>query len=176
MKENIEKCLEIILKHEGGFVNHPDDPGGATNMGITQRTYEAYLGRKVSLEEMKNLKVSDVIPLYEEKYWNKCRCSELPSGLDLCVFDFSVNAGPKRAIKKLQEVVKTIQDGIIGEKTIQAVYVLNFDTEKMILEYQTLREEYYRGLWHFETFGKGWLRRVRETTEYALDMVEPVQK
>ena len=68
MKENFDKCLDKVLEHEGGYVNHPDDPGGRTNMGITQDTYESYLGRDVSEQEMKDMPKLDVAAIYKKMY------------------------------------------------------------------------------------------------------------
>ena len=79
----------MILHHEGGYVNHPRDPGGETNLGVTKRVYEEFGGEK----DMKDLTVEDVAIIYKKGYWDKCKCDSLPSGLDLVVFDFAVNAG-----------------------------------------------------------------------------------
>ena len=91
MLQNFEKSLEMLLKHEGGFVNHPRDPGGATNLGVTKAVYEAWVGRDVTIEEMKDLTHEDVAPIYKKNYWDRCRCDDLDSGLDWAVFDWAVN-------------------------------------------------------------------------------------
>ena len=101
MKENYDHCLEMILHHEGGYVNHPKDPGGETNLGVTKRVYEEHGGTK----DMKDLTVEDVAPIYKKSYWDRVKGDELPAGLDLCVFDFGVNAGTGRAAKYLQNLV-----------------------------------------------------------------------
>ena len=93
MKDNFDKCLEMLLHHEGGFVNHPRDPGGITNLGVTKRVYEKWVGRIVSEQEMRDLTVEQVGPIYRNDYWNKCKCDDLPSGLDWSVFDWAVNSG-----------------------------------------------------------------------------------
>ena len=118
MDYNYDDCIVMLLKHEGGYVNHPKDPGGETNLGVTKRVYEEYLGREVTSDEMKNLQPSDVKPLYKKLYWDRCKCDDLPSGLDLCVFDFGVNAGPGRAAKYLQTMIGTVADGGIGPNTL----------------------------------------------------------
>jgi lysozyme family protein len=84
MINNWKSSLEKILHHEGGYVNHPKDPGGETNLGVTKRVYEEWGGTK----DMKDLLVEDVNPIYKKNYWDKCKCDDLPNGLDLCVFDF----------------------------------------------------------------------------------------
>ena len=166
---NYQKCLETILHHEGGYVNHPKDPGGETNLGVTKRVYEEWGGTK----DMKDLTVEDVAPIYEKNYWGKVKGDDLPSGLDLCVFDFAVNAGPGRAAKYLQTMIGTVADGGIGPNTLRALdsYVDSNGVEHAIKEYQKARQGYYESLSTFETFGRGWTRRVDETTELALSMV-----
>lgn len=165
-------CLAIVLKHEGGYVNHPRDPGGMTNLGVTRRVWEAWTGRKATEAEMRGLTRDMVAPLYRKNYWDKVKARDLPPGLDLHVFDFAVNAGPARAVRYLQMMVGTNPDGKIGPLTIKALsnYIDLYGTRKAILRYAELREEYYRQLRTFNTFGKGWLRRVREVTDAALGM------
>ena len=167
---NFESALEIILEHEGGYVNHPKDPGGETNLGVTKRVYEDFGGEK----EMKDLTQEDVEPIYQENYWDKCKCDDLPEGLDLCVFDFGVNAGPGRAAKYLQTLIGTVADGGIGPNTLKTLssYVDTHGVVKTVEQYQANRQEYYEGLSTFDTFGRGWTRRVEETTEKALDWIE----
>ena len=167
---NFESALEIILEHEGGYVNHPKDPGGETNLGVTKRVYEDFGGEK----EMKDLTQEDVEPIYQENYWDKCKCDDLPAGLDLCVFDFGVNAGPGRAAKYLQTLIGTVADGGIGPNTLKTLssYVDTHGVVKTVEQYQANRQEYYEGLSTFDTFGRGWTRRVEETTEKALDWIE----
>lgn len=170
MANNFKKCLEIILHHEGGYVNHPKDPGGETNLGVTKRVYEEWGGTK----DMKDLTVDDVAPIYKKNYWNKLKGDELPAGLDLCVFDFGVNAGPGRAAKYLQSMIGSTPDGGIGPMTLQAL--ANYVEEQgsiaeVIKDYQLERQKYYESLSTFSTFGKGWTRRVNETTDTALKMI-----
>mgnify|MGYP003650583610 FL=1 len=168
-QENYDKCLETILHHEGGYVNHPSDPGGETNLGVTKRVYEEWGGEK----DMKDLLVEDVAPIYEKNYWGRTKCDDLPSGLDLCVFDFAVNAGPGRSAKYLQTMIGTTADGGIGPNTLLALgnYVEEVGVEGSIRNFQTARQEYYESLGTFEVFGKGWTRRVDETTELAIEMI-----
>jgi lysozyme family protein len=166
---NFQECLEIILHHEGGYVNHPKDPGGETNLGVTKRVYEEHGGTK----DMKDLTVEDVAPIYESGYWNRIKGDDLPAGLNLCVFDFGVNAGTGRAAKYLQTLVGTTADGGIGPNTLKCVnaYVEENGLEETIKAYQEARQGYYEKLSTFETFGRGWTRRVTETTELALKML-----
>jgi len=167
--ENYDKCLETILHHEGGYVNHPKDPGGETNLGVTKRVYEDWGGAK----DMKDLTVEDVAPIYRKNYWDRMKCDDIPAGLDLCVFDFGVNAGTGRSAKYLQTMIGTVADGGIGPNTLRALdaYIDANGIEGAIKNFQEARQGYYESLSTFETFGRGWTRRVTETTELALSMV-----
>ena len=169
MDGNYDKCLEMILHHEGGYVNHPKDPGGMTNLGVTKRVYEEWGGTK----NMKDLQVSDVAPIYKKNYWDKMKGDDLPGGLDLCVFDFGVNAGPGRAAKYLQKMIGTVVDGGIGPNTLAKLdsYVKEHTIQETIEKYQSMRQEYYESLSTFSTFGKGWTRRVEETTTLAHKLI-----
>ena len=173
MEKNYQHCLEMILHHEGGYVNHPEDPGGITNLGVTKRVYEEWVGTKVTEEKMKNLKVEDVAPIYNKNYWFRVKGNQLPSGLDLCVFDFGVNAGTGRAAKYLQKMVGATADGAIGPATLRALetYVAEVGLKGAIEQYQKDRLAYYKKLKHFKTFGKGWTRRTKETTAAAKKMI-----
>jgi lysozyme family protein len=167
--KNWIKCLETILHHEGGYVNHPKDPGGETNLGVTKKVYEEFGGVK----DMKDLTREDVEPIYKKNYWDRVKGDQLPSGLDLCVFDFGVNAGTGRAAKYLQNLIGTTADGGIGPNTLKALdnYVDGHGVQTTIENYQAERQKYYESLSTFDTFGKGWTRRVTETTELAVSMI-----
>ena len=104
MRENFEQCLAMVLKHEGGFVNHPKDPGGMTNLGVTRKVWEEWVGHSVDELTMRSLGPEDVAPLYRKNYWDKCRCDDLPHGVDFAVFDLAINSGTGRASKFLQRM------------------------------------------------------------------------
>jgi lysozyme family protein len=174
MTDTFDKALAIILKHEGGFVNHPRDPGGMTNLGVTRNTLESYLGRKVTEAEMRALKVHDAAPIYRKRYWDAMRCGDYPAGLALCVFDFGVNAGIRRGVRYLQMIAGAAQDGIAGPGTTAAVQSLcggDRGEAEAIRRYSNARRGYYKQLPTFGTFGKGWIRRVDETETDALRLV-----
>ena len=166
---NYSTCLEIILEHEGGFVNHPKDPGGVTNHGVTKRVYDEWIGKNSTVEEMRNLTHEDVAPIYKKNYWDRAKCDQLPSGVDLSVFDWGVNSGVSRSAKALQRIVGVKQDGGIGPMTLQAVSEV--EAEEIIEQMHYMRDNFYRSLDTFETFGKGWTRRNNETREKALEML-----
>jgi lysozyme family protein len=169
VKENFDECLSMLLKHEGGYVNHPRDPGGETNLGVTRKVWEEWIGKPAGKDAMKALTVKDVAPLYKKLYWDKVKGDDLPSGVDWAVFDWAVNSGTGRAAKALQRIVGVEPDGGIGAATLAAVEKM--DDKRIIEAMAAAREKFYRGLSTFDTFGKGWLRRNQETLEVALTMV-----
>ena len=172
MIENFDKAIEHTLKEEGGYVNNPADPGGMTNLGVTKRVWEEWTGHEVDEKQMRNLAKADVVPLYQRKYWNACRCSELPTGIDLCVFDTAVNSGPGRAVKLLQQCLGVPADGAIGPKTIAAVNQFKSSSlHHLIEDYCSARQAFLISLPTFGTFGKGWLARGNAVREQALKMV-----
>jgi lysozyme family protein len=168
MASNFEECLDLVLKSEGGWVNHKDDPGGETNLGVTKAVWEEYVGHAV--KTMKNLTKDDVAPMYELKYWRPCYCEVLPRGLDFVVFSMGVNAGTGRSIKLLQQSIGCVPDGVIGPTTRGLISSSNGAT--LITKFSETRREYYRSLKTFPIFGKGWLARVDREEEEALNMVK----
>ena len=172
MKDNFEKCLEKLLVHEGGYVNHPSDPGGMTNLGVTARVWEEWVGHPVDEKQMRALTPETVAPLYKKKYWDACHADDLVPGLDYCVFDVAVNSGPGRAVKFLQSVVGATPDGGYGSITAALVKkAQEEDAARLISVYCAKRLEFLQSLKTFETFGKGWSRRVAEVKEEALKML-----
>ena len=169
MVNNFEKSLALVLKHEGKFVNHKDDPGGMTNLGVTQNAWRDWVGHGVDEATMKSLTVDMVAPLYHLKYWNACLCNQLPSGVDYLVFDFAINAGPSRAIKTIQRALKITADGVIGPVTIKAIKGAN--AEDFITDFTHAKEVFYRSLSTFNIFGKGWLNRVADSKKSAEEMI-----
>jgi lysozyme family protein len=165
-----ERAVEVILTQEGGYSDHPDDPGGATNMGITHRTLAEHRGvESVTKDDVKQLSREEAREIYHARYWRAMSCDELPAGVDLQVFDFGVNAGPVRSIRLLQRCVHVKEDGIIGPITLAAVRAT--DRQRLIRALSDARLEYYRSLSTWETFGRGWTRRTDEVREAALRMV-----
>jgi len=169
MKQNFEQCMGWLLEHEGGFINHPSDPGGETNFGVTRAVYEQYVGRQVMNGEMEGLTHDDVYPIYKENYWDAVRADDLPSGVDWSTFDWAVNSGKSRASKALQRIVGVEADGGIGPLTLQRV--AEVDPEEIIKQMHYVRDKFYRSLDTFEVFGKGWVRRNDETKHQALNLL-----
>lgn len=159
---NFKRSLALVLSHEGGYVNHPKDPGGATNKGVTQAVYDAYRRYHGSrLQSVAKITSSEVAEIYQKNYWRLVRADSLPCGVDYAVFDFAVNSGVARATKYLQRLVGVTPDGVIGLITLAAVEAYaRRDEEKLIAQYCANRLLFVRGLKTFSTFGKGWTRRI----------------
>lgn len=169
MKENWNNAFKLMLQSEGGFVNHPNDPGGMTNLGVTKATWENWVGRESNEAEMRGLTPEKVEPLYKKKYFDAVRGDELPMGLDYLMFDFAVNAGAGRAIKTLQTAVGVTPDGGFGPMTMAAVQAI--DPVELIERFSQAKEDFYRSLNTFATFGKGWLNRVADVKVKASSML-----
>lgn len=166
---NFKECLEFVLKHEGGWSDHPRDPGGATMKGVTLAVYQEFLGRNVSKEELRNIPDSHLFDIYKILYWDKVRCDHLPVGIDLVVFDMAVNSGVSRSARILQRCVGAVADGIIGPRTI--ALVKGIPPKDVVEKFSDGRENFYKSLSTFDTFGRGWLRRTGECEDKALQMI-----
>jgi len=169
MTENFDHSLDLVLNSEGGFVNNPKDPGGMTNLGVTASTWANFKGRNTNEKEMRSLTRDDVAPLYEKKYWDACKCDDLPSGVDYLVFDFAVNSGPGRSVKILQKALGLPEDGAVGPVTIQTIDVM--DKTELIARFSDAKKQFYESLPTFATFGNGWLKRVDEARVNASNML-----
>ena len=169
MKSNFAEALQTVLREEGGFIDHALDPGGMTNLGVTRRVWEEWTGHPVTVRQMIDLTPAKVAPMYRRKYWDKIKGDELPAGVDLVVFDAAVNSGPGRAAKWLQACVGVDVDGDIGPKTLAAVSA--FDATQLIDDYGRRRLAFLLDLPTWETFGKGWTKRVAAVRLESLDLV-----
>lgn len=175
MTENrFDICLDAVLAHEGGYVDHPSDPGGATNMGITHKTLARW--RKVSpwwklpKSAVQGLQRVEAARIYRASYWDRCKGFSLPPGLDLALFDFAVNSGPDRAIRTLQAELGVAADGQIGPLTLDAVetYGARKGLGTLIGALCDRRLAFLNRLSTFATFGKGWTARVAAIRQAAL--------
>lgn len=170
MTKNFRDCLELVLKSEGGYIDHPKDPGGRTNLGVTQRVWEEWVGHPVTEKDMRELTPEKVAPMYEMRYWRTSYCEKLPRGLDLLVFSMAVNAGAGRSVKLLQDAIGVLPDGVIGPNTMAKINEANVET--LIDKFSEARTAFYKGLKTFPVFGKGWLSRTDKERLEALDMAK----
>lgn len=173
MKENFSKLLPLLWAHEGGYVDHPKDPGGATNFGITFNTLQAYRGRKITKADVRALTKIEAAAIYKQEYWDRIWGDKLPSGLDYAVFDDTVNSGAKRAITRLQRVLgmtgKDV-DGLMGSETLDRVMKDHRPIAVLITDYCDARLSWLKTLSTFKTFGKGWTSRVQNVATQARAM------
>ena len=169
MKGNFDRCFDLVLKHEGGWVDHPADPGGATMKGVTIGTFAQFKGRKVTKDELRNISDADLRAIYKRGYWDKVRGDELPAGLDHVAFDAAVNSGPSRGIRLLQQALGVTADGKIGPETLARAQSVN--ARSAIEAALMARLSFMRSLKHWPTFGKGWQARVNRVRDEALGMV-----
>lgn len=163
-QQQFERALREVLKHEGGYVNHPKDPGGATNKGVTQRVYDDYR-RSIAAppRSVKNLTESELAYIYRAKYWNLIKGDTLPPGLNYVVFDGAAHSGCAQSAKWLQRALRPHYagaiDGLIGPGTLQAIRECP-DLDKVIVSICAQRRAFLKALKRWPTFGRGWARRV----------------
>jgi lysozyme family protein len=155
------EALRRVLVHEGGYANHPDDPGGETMKGVTYRVYHAYRQRKgLEPRSVRFITDQELQEIYRLQYWNQCRADDLPPGVDYVVFDGAVNSGPKQSILWLQRALGLpVADGTMGEATLAAVSN-HIDHDALIAEICRRRMGFLRSLRTWGSFGKGWTSRV----------------
>lgn len=167
-----DACVSLVLDREQGFVDHPEDNGGPTNLGITLKTLSEWRGAAgASVADLKKLSVSQAREIYRALYWNRMRCDDLPAGVDLMAFDFAVNAGPATSARLLQRAAGAEADGSVGPATLAAVRTAS--PEKLIDAFHAAKLAHYRGLDDWKTFGKGWVNRATIVREKALAMAKP---
>ena len=160
MKSTFDLAMRLLLRHEGGFVNHPKDPGGMTNLGVTKAVWDAHTGKSASEADMRALTQKDVQPVYKARFWDAIHGDALPHGVDYCLFDCAVNSGPSRATKLAQYVLHQKVDGSLGKNTLAAIQ--KADPVEFIEDYSQRRLDFLKSLPTWETFGKGWGKRVSE--------------
>ncbi len=157
-------ALARVLVHEGGYVNHPRDPGGATNQGITQRTYGAYRRSKgAPLRSVRQMAAAERDAIYRRQYWDPTKADKLPVGVDYVVFDGAVNSGPKQSIKWLQRALGSAYrgeiDGVAGLATMAALEETE-NHDALIDRICDRRMSYLRALDTWGDFSGGWTKRV----------------
>jgi lysozyme family protein len=165
-RTRFDQCLDEVLRHEGGYSDHPSDPGGATNMGITRKTLARW--RKVSpwwnLPKLAvaQLARDEAARIYRASYWERIKAGSLPPGLDLAVFDYAVNSGPDRAVRALQVELGTVADGHIGPLTLEAVRVQidNSGAGGLIDALCTRRLNFLSQLSTFSVFGRSPINHI----------------
>ncbi len=166
-KGNLAACLKVSLVHEGGWSDHPSDPGGATMKGITIGRYREYYPNATKAD-LRAISETDLQRIYRDDYWNKVRGDDLPYGVDLATNDFGINSGPSRAARYLQAVLGVKQDGAIGNETVEAAR--KADGKATIQKLCAKRLGFVQALGTFAVFGKGWSRRIADIEAKAVAM------
>jgi lysozyme family protein len=162
MRYLLPVILRLSTNNEGGYSNHPKDPGGPTNHGITIATLRAYRQRPVSIDDVKRLSLDEANKIYEQNYWRPIWGDKLPAGLDYALFDFGINSGPSRAVKTLQGLLPGVAiDGVMGVKTLTGIEAA--DTAVLIKRLCDERLKFCRKLKTWKDFGRGWTYRVTGT-------------
>lgn len=172
MKSTLPVSLDYLFGHEGGYVDHPNDPGGPTKYGITHKTLAAHRGvTLVTKQQVKDMTKAEAEEIYRKSYWNQSGGDLLPAGVDHVVFDMGVNAGPGTAVKILQRVLgftgKDV-DGVVGVKTADQADKWPTGLAGLIEEYSAARLDYYRKLKTWSKFGRGWTNRVNKAEKEAI--------
>ena len=170
--ENYDKCLDMLLKHEGGFTADPHDRGnkggGSTMLGVTSAVWEKWTGKPADHDTMRALRPSDIGEMYRAWYWDAVRADDLKPGVDWAAFDWCVNSGKKRPSKALQKACGARMDGAIGPMTLALL-----EKEDAVLTIRSVhkrRREFYRRLSQFPRYGKGWMSRNDETLKQSLHL------
>lgn len=163
MADRFKEALARILVHEGGKADHPKDPGGRTNKGVTQRVYNGWRTKNhLPIRDVFQISDNEVEAIYRFQYWEPIKADMLPPGVGYVVFDGAVNSGPKQSVKWLQRAIGAAAgtvDGIVGSVTLTAASH-DSDHDALIARIIDRREKFLRALKTFKTFGKGWMRRI----------------
>ena len=168
MRHNFDECLALTLKAEGGFSDHIDDPGGATNMGITRATLSGVRGHAVSKADVRALTRTAAVEIYRNIYWSAVRGDELPAGVDAVLFDHAVNSGAKAAVRALQGALGFKQDGLITRRCVSAAQVA--DHAALVRDLCAARMNFLRRLSTWLVFRRGWTARMEALERAALAM------
>ena len=164
-----DEALRRLLAHEGGYVNHPSDPGGPTNFGITLADYRRYRKPDATAADVRAMKVGDANAIYRAKYWNAQRCDQLPAGVDYSIFDYGVNSGTGRSGKVLRRVLGLPdKTSLVNDEVLRAV--AKRDPKALVAAINDERLAFLKHLKTWPVFGAGWSRRVAEVRSVSLRM------
>jgi len=168
MNANFARSLAAVLRHEGGFSDHPADNGGATNKGVTLATYRKLVNPAGTVQDLKRITNDEVAKVYRVGYWDVIQGDALPSGVDYATFDYATNSGPGRAVKALQGVLGVPVDGIVGPVTLAAAKAADpiVTIDKLCAE----RMAFLKRLDDWPVFKNGWTTRVGDVRDDAIQM------
>ncbi len=152
---NFDTAFERLLGSEGGYVNHPKDPGGETNWGIAKRSYPDV--------DIANLTREQAKAIYLRDFWNPL--GDAPDAVKFQVFDFAVNSGIQTAIRKLQAAIGVADDGHWG--AVSAAKLSAMDVNDVLMRFIAQRIRFWTGLSTWPTFGKGWANSAASAIDHA---------
>lgn len=167
---NYDASLARVLKHEGGYTNHPSDPGGPTNFGITIHDYRRYIKTHGTAADVRAMTLADAAKIYRARYWHALRCDELPAGLDYAVFDYGVNSGIARAAKVMQRLLGIGSGAAMTDAVVAAAR--GGSPSALIGRLCDERLAFLKSLRTWPVFGAGWGRRVAEVRRDALALAK----
>jgi lysozyme family protein len=164
-----DEALRRLLAHEGGYTNHPSDPGGPTNFGITIYDYRKYVKPNATAADVRAMTVGEAKAIYRKRYWDAQRCDELPAGVDYSVFDYGVNSGIGRSGKVLRRVVGLPDTThVVTDEVLRAV--AKRDPKALVVAINDERLAFLKRLKTWPVFGKGWGARVSTVKSVSLRM------
>lgn len=178
------RALDMVLQHEGGYVDHPNDPGGATNKGVTQKVYNAYRTKKGQPKRsVKEIADDELQDLYFNGYWRPAMCGEMPNeALATFMLDAAVNHGPSQAIKLLQQAAQVPDkdcDGCWGPNTRGRVMIAASNAQALIEACLLARERFYRRIVQLNpklaAFLRGWMNRLTALRAHLQPMLARAQ-
>jgi lysozyme family protein len=149
---NFDIAFERLIGHEGGYVDHPSDPGGETKYGISKRSYPG--------EDIKNMTLERAKLIYRRDFWGPAGCDAVPSGIKFDLFDTAVNSGVRTAVRLLQRAVGETPDGILGPRTLAAVQ--SMEPARLIARFNGHRLDFMNDLPTWPAFGRGWAQRIAD--------------
>jgi lysozyme family protein len=172
------QAMKFLTPWEGGFVNHPNDPGGATNRGVTQNVYNGYRKKKgLPIQTVRNITTPEVYDIYYNQYWLASNCDKIPAPLNIVVFDRAVNMGTGQAIKLLQQSLNKLGKGLVvdggfGANSLKAVQSMSPNSiikacELMVQESLNFRELLIKRNNRLSVFRNGWRNRDLALGKYA---------
>lgn len=154
---NFDQAFSVLMQHEGGLSDDPNDPGGLTRYGISQRSYPTL--------DIRNLTLEHAAQIYRQDFWGPAGCDAVPDALRMDLFDMAVNSGVRAAVRCLQRAAGETADGVLGPKTLQAIQTI--PSSRLIARFNAERLEFMTNLPTWSSFGKGWARRIAANLRLA---------
>ena len=157
--ERIEKLKSFILSWEGGFVNDPRDPGGATNKGVTLATFRSVFGKDKTVKDLKKITDSQWMTIFKTKFWDRYKADSIKDEwITYLLVDWLWTSGPGNAIERVQKFLGLKIDGIVGNVTINKIN--SYNGKELFTKLWHLRENFIKTRAQYLIYGKGWLRRL----------------